>query len=69
MGVGNGYTTDQVVSLLDSSFQGDDSSDDDLDMDIEGLENTFFLEQSMQTQGTCYFQYYKNEYNIHKYLG
>ena len=48
------YTTNQVVSLLDSSFQGEDSSDDDLGMDIEGMENTFSLEQSMQTQGMLY---------------
>ena len=48
------YTTNQVVSLLDSSFQGEDSSDDDLGMDTEGLENTFFLEQSMQTQGMLF---------------
>ena len=51
------YTADQVVGLLDSSFQGVDSSDDDLGMDTEGLENSVFLEQSVQTQGKVHVLY------------
>ena len=36
------YTAEDVVSMLDSSFQGLDSSDDDFGFEIEELENPFF---------------------------
>ena len=38
------YTAEEVATLLDSSFQGVDSSDDALGFDIELLENPQYVE-------------------------
>ena len=43
-GEGMAYTAEEVATLLDSSFQGADSSDDDLGFDIELLENPQYVE-------------------------
>ena len=40
------YTAEEVATLLDSSFQGPDSSDDDLGFEIEVLENPLFAERT-----------------------
>ena len=40
------YTAEEVATLLDSSFQGADSSDDDLGFDIELLENPQYVERT-----------------------
>ena len=40
------FTADEVVNMLDSSFVGADSSDDDLEMDTEELIDPFFVEES-----------------------
>ena len=40
------YTAEEVATLLDSSFQGPDSSDDDLGFEIEVLENSLFAERT-----------------------
>ena len=37
------YIAEEVVPLLDSSFQGADSSDDDLGFEIEELENPYYI--------------------------
>ena len=39
-------TAEDVVNMLDSSFVGADSSDDDLEMDTEQIIDLFFLEES-----------------------
>ena len=43
-GEGMAYMAEEVATLLDSSFQGADSSDDDLGFDIELLENQQYVE-------------------------
>ena len=43
-GEGMAYTAEEVATLLDSSFQGADSSDDDLGFHIELLENPQYVE-------------------------
>ena len=40
------FTADEVVNMLDSSFVGADSSDDDLEMDTEEFIDPFFVEES-----------------------
>ena len=40
------FTAEEVVNMLDSSFVGADSSDDDLEVDIEELIDPFFVEES-----------------------
>ena len=40
------YTAEEVATLLDTSFQGPDSSEDDLGLDIEVLENPLFVERT-----------------------
>ena len=42
------YTAEDVVSMLDSSFHGLDSSDGDLGFEIEELENPFFTGDPQQ---------------------
>ena len=44
------YTAEEVVSLLDSSFQGADSSDDDLGFEIEEVLNPYYMEQGNKLQ-------------------
>ena len=40
------FTAEEVVNMLDSSFVGADSSDDDLEMDTEELIDPSFVEES-----------------------
>ena len=50
------YTAEEVATLLDSSFQGADSSDDDLGFDIELLENPQYVEETADGK----YLYYKH---------
>ena len=53
------FTAEEVVNMLDSSFTGSDSSDDDLEMDREEMDNPFFRDTKsrMETESKLKIHY------------